>query len=219
MKNKKEIVILILTAVICLVLGFFAGRLAYKKHTASAETVPEETVVETETETTETESAFEPIVIPEEVANPSVKDFVYADTSRVFIQENGENRREITDYVTNYSKGDLSVTDNGLCVIFPLKKVAVTDEDVELYKKQEKESGFDSFGNDYIKLSGDGTDLILKEGSRFYICGGKGAVLTGAVTKENGKVSVPVNNLVFALGYTSLGVSAEADSVIYNLIK
>lgn len=206
-----------IVAVLCLFAGFFAGIYVYKKTAAPVET---EVVTEKQTETeAKTENAPVPMEIPKAMANPSVKDFVYSGTSRAFITENGENRREITDFVTDYNKGDLSVTENGVSVIFGLKKVAVTDEDINTYTKLEKENGFDSFGDDYIKLSGSDTKIVLKEGSRFYTCNNKGAVLTGAVTKEGGKVSIPVNNIVFALGYTSLGVSAEADSVIYNLIK
>lgn len=141
-----------------------------------------------------------------------------ADSSKAFIKI-GDSKEEFSEYVTGYSNGKLYISPEGLCKAFNLTKEEVTDEEKEAYyEAAEHEDIFIEKEGEFIKLKDDKTFLFL-ENSSLYLVDGRTSIMNGSVIRKDGILSMPLNYIVFDLGFNGFGVGTEGNSVIFALEK
>ena len=155
------------------------------------------------------------------VATESVYTFNYnEETSKAYLKIGEGKKTDISKYVTGYSDGVLHISPEGLCDLFSLTKEDATEEDKESFNKAaETEDVLIDTNGEYLKLKGSENTFIFLENSGLYLVNGRAAIMNRSVIRKNGTLSIPLNYLVFDLGYQSLGVGMEGNSVIFSIDK
>lgn len=155
------------------------------------------------------------------VATESVYTFNYnEETSKAYLKIGASKKTDISQYVTGYSDGVLHISPDGLCSLFSLTKEDVTEEDKESFNESAtKEDVLIDTNGEYLKLKGNENTFIFLENSGLYLVNGRAAIMNRSIIRKNGTLSIPLNYLVFDLGYQSLGVGMEGNSVIFSIDK
>lgn len=162
---------------------------------------------------------------PSDAEEPSistgrVEDFVMSpETSRIYITENTDDKDDITSYVTGVSEGTLYLDLEGVAHIFKLDRKEPDKEAQLLYQEAlNQQEMMDTEGQLFVLQNGN-HQLIFQEGSELFLTDKRPGRLGGACVEVSaGRYSVPLTNIVFALGYDSLGASVQGDSMVYTLI-
>ena len=154
------------------------------------------------------------------ISTGQVEDFVLSpETSHVYITENAEDQDDITSYVTGISNGTLYLDLEGIGHVFRLDPKEPEKETILLYQETAKMQQMADTGGELFVLKNGNHELVFQEGSELFLADKRPGRLGGACVEVSaGRYSIPLTNLVFALGYDSLGASVQGDSIVYTLI-
>ena len=148
----------------------------------------------------------------------SVIDYEYTEQSKAYISfsDNRDKKIDVSGSVTGYNAGDLTLTESGLEAAFGLKKVDVSEEDTKLFEQYETENNFSGETGEIVKLRNENYTLLFREGSTLFLCNKELKNLTSPISKtESGEVAYPMFDIVFALGYESIGTSISDNDITY----
>lgn len=152
----------------------------------------------------------------------SVLDYKYTDSSKAEISfaSDPDQKIDISEYVTNYSSGDLFLTAEGLLKVFNLKEVQASDKDLDLMKNSESTYNYETATNDVIKLEDESHYFLFRNGSNLYVYDGTVNNLSNAIIKtESGNLSYPLFDIIFKLGYESIGTSVNDNVISYTIYE
>ena len=149
----------------------------------------------------------------------SVNNYSLAKNSHVYITINRGEKIDITKHTDDVNKGELILTESGLEKVFGLKKTAADEEDNTAFASAENDHGFSSLSGPCLKFSNDKHTILVKNGSKLYLVDGIPAILSASIYSKNGSLCFPVSSMIFALGYTQLGISVLDNDISYSLIK
>lgn len=155
------------------------------------------------------------------VSTGNVREYVFEqDESRVYIVKNGDEKNDITSFVTNIIQGDLYLSPDGIRYLFDLGLRDTTEEERELFTAKLKENNFAVTEGSFLCLSSSAHTLVFQDGSKLYLLDGNDRMLDSPCIKvDNHRFSIPVIDLVFAFGYDSMSSSLDGKDIIYTLIK
>lgn len=148
----------------------------------------------------------------------SVIDYEYTEQSKAYISfsDNRDKKIDVSGSVTGYNSGDLTLTGAGLEAAFGLKKVDVSEEDTRLFEQYETENNFSGETGEIIKLRNENYTLLFREGSTLFLCNKELKNLASPISKtDSGEVAYPMFDIVFALGYESIGTSISDNDITY----
>lgn len=152
----------------------------------------------------------------------SVIDYEYTENSRAVVSFSNDEDTviDVSDYVVNYSSGEILITDKGLEAVFGLKKVEATEKDIQLIANMEAENNYASAGGTVVRFENEEHYFLFKTGSTIYIYDGAAKNLINAVIEnESGEVSYPMFDVVFCLGYESIGTSVKENVLTYMIYE
>lgn len=147
-----------------------------------------------------------------------LENYEYTDESVFSLQMDADNK-DITPYVVNYKNAQVYVSQDFLSDI-GMNEDEVTDEDLKSFKKAEAENDI-SFPDSVPvkKYSGNGHELMIREGGKLYICDGEDKMFGQAVIKTSeGKYSLPLTELLLAIGYDNAGISVDDEEITVTVM-
>ncbi|WP_373262084.1 hypothetical protein [Hungatella hathewayi] len=157
-----------------------------------------------------------------ETSQSSVLDYNYNENSKATIcfSSSRDSQIDVTNYVTNYSSGDIFLTAKGLEEVLGLKQIDATEEDKNLLKQFEKDNNYETISDNIIKLQNEDHYFLFRDGSNLYVFDGSLASLSNAIiTTESGELSYPLFDIIFKLGYESIGTSVNNDVISYIIYE
>lgn len=150
----------------------------------------------------------------------SVIDYAYTEDTKtnLYFESKPDEVFDISEYVANYSSGDLFLTLEGYEKVFGLIKSDPTNEEITLFEQHEKENEFDGSVGNIIKISNDKNTVLFRDGSSLYLADGVIKTFTYPPIMTNEKISLPLFDIVFSLGYDSIGTTVGDNNTLTYIV-
>lgn len=148
----------------------------------------------------------------------SVIEYEYSEKTKtsIYYESKPEEVMDISEYVTNFSSGELFLTLDGYESVFGLGASVPTEEETTLFEQYENENDFEGDFGDIIKISNDEHTILFRNGSSLYLADGELKTFTEPPITTNEQISLSLFDIVFSLGYDSIGTTiGDGDSLTY----
>jgi len=203
--NKKQVgIISAITAGICLI-GVIAA-VTNRPHTDVTAAVSMDAV--------ETEPASGLVI-------EDVRDYTFdRSTSKVLFIKGEDEEHDITSFVEYIENGSLCLNPDGIRFVFGLGERDITEEEKSMFAEALKENQQIDMGGDYLSFRNKEHTLIFQTGGKMYLFDERVRMLDAPCIKlDNGTVSIPIMDLIFAFGYQSYGVNVDGNDIVFSLIE
>lgn len=152
----------------------------------------------------------------------SVLEYQYdKEKSKSFVKfsDKPDTQIEVSEYVSNFNNGgDLIMSAGAYDKLFGLKESDATENEQRLFGQYETENNYSSDTGEVVKLSNGEHTFLFREGSSMCLVDNTIKELSSPFSKdESGNYTYSIFDIIFNLGYESIGTSVNNNNLIYTI--